>query len=158
MRKPRSLILLAAILAVALSAAAYAGTRNGGAQPGPDVFRANGGGTVTDTTTGLVWSNNAAPSMPQDQAEQYCAALTLAKRSDWRLPSEYELVRLVDYARNGPAASPLFNWSSYAPEYLFWSSTPDVLQAAHAWELRLADGVSFSQDVAASVGVACVRG
>ena len=53
----------------------------------------NGNGTVTDTTTGLMWTkdaNLAGSSMGWVAATNYCATLTIYGYSDWRLPSVHK--------------------------------------------------------------------
>ncbi len=91
----------APILAVALvllAGCAYAGA-----------FTDNGNGTVTDKNTGLMWQKEddgarynwyVAAGLPDaafnPAAKSVCGGLTLAGYSDWRLPSNAELMSLVD--------------------------------------------------------------
>jgi len=57
--------------------------------PAPPRFTDNGDGTVTDNNTKLIWSKNAnlCGWKNWQDACSYCAGLTLAGHSDWRLPS-----------------------------------------------------------------------
>ncbi len=66
----------------------------------------NGDGTVTDNVTGLVWQQtidtdgdgdiDANDKMTLSDATSYCSNLTLAGKSDWRLPSIKEAYSLYD--------------------------------------------------------------
>jgi hypothetical protein len=62
-------------------------------------FTDNGDGTVTDNVTGLTWeqSPNSGPnSWPQ--AQEYCEALSLGGRDDWRMPSLKELFSISNFS------------------------------------------------------------
>ena len=79
----------------------------------PSAFAAyqnNGNGTVTDTTTGLIWqqdtardSQNNYDTMTWKEALAYCEALILGGNTDWRLPTIKELGSLVDLSRYNPS-------------------------------------------------------
>lgn len=80
------------------------------------------GGSVTDSTTGLVWeSGTNAATMSWQNALAYCEGLTLDGVSTWRLPSQKELSSIVDDTRTAPAISTAF---SSRPATVFWTSTP----------------------------------
>jgi len=69
----------------------------------------NGDGTVTDNDTGLMWQQaTALGNYTWEGALDYCEDLTLAGRSDWRLPTAKELLSLVDYSRYNPAINITF--------------------------------------------------
>jgi len=63
-------------------------------------FRDNGDGTVTDTSTGLMWKKERSSfPVPRSRegfqtARQYCKDLIFAGYRDWRLPIPDELHRL----------------------------------------------------------------
>lgn len=106
---------------------------------GTNVFVDNGDLTVSDTATGLTWAKNDSGTALNWQASlNYCESLTLANKSDWRLPHIKEIQSLVDYSKSpdtsgGAAAiNPIFNMSTIAasdasmtvPNYpYYWSST-----------------------------------
>jgi hypothetical protein len=81
----------------------------------------NGDGTVTDTSTGLMWQQQTAGQMTWEEAINYCEGLSLGGYSDWRLPNRNELQSLVDYTRYSPAID-----NTAFPDtmsFLYWSST-----------------------------------
>jgi Protein of unknown function (DUF1566) len=62
-------------------------------------FIDNNDGTVTDTKTGLMWQkDDDGQSRHPYEARQYPRSLELAGYSDWRLPSEEELLSLWENA------------------------------------------------------------
>jgi hypothetical protein len=87
-------------------------------------FIDNGNGTITDTSTGLMWQKATAPeTYTWEQALTYCENLTLPAGgySDWRLPNRNELQTIVDYSRYNPAINITFFPDTVASYY--WSST-----------------------------------
>ena len=74
-------------------------------------FVDNSDGTITDTSTGLMWQKATAPgTYTWEQALTYCENLTLPAGgySDWRLPNRNELQSIVDYSRYNPAIDTTF--------------------------------------------------
>ncbi|WP_299932950.1 DUF1566 domain-containing protein [uncultured Pelagimonas sp.] len=58
----------------------------------------NGDGSVSDNNTGLLWQKTPLNDRFQySDALSYCAALDLAGRADWRVPSIKELYSLADF-------------------------------------------------------------
>ncbi|MDQ1333920.1 MAG: hypothetical protein QG552_870, partial [Thermodesulfobacteriota bacterium] len=71
-----------------------------------NTFVDKGNGTVTDTSTGLMWQQDTArddqgnyDTMTWEEALAYCEGRTLGGHTDWRLPTIKELRSLVDYTR-----------------------------------------------------------
>jgi len=89
----------------------------------------NNDGTITDTTTGLMWQQETLSTMSYDNAILTCSELDLAGHKDWRLPTIKELVSIVDYDRRNPACDPIFGSVSYN----YWSSTPGQYSPGGAW-------------------------
>ena len=122
----------------------------------------NGNGTITDTSTGLMWQQDTAPgygSGPNpdfynwQQAVDYCNKLNLGGYSDWRLPTRNELQTLVDYGRQDPATT--------FPEtktWAYWSSTTGADYAGAAWFVYFEDGTVDGEDKAFFNNVRAVRG
>jgi hypothetical protein len=60
-------------------------------------FVDNGNGTVTDTTTGLMWaSKDNGADINWEQAKKYCESFEAGGHKDWRLPTNEELKTLYD--------------------------------------------------------------
>lgn len=98
----------------------------------------NGDGTITDTATGLMWSqNDSGEGLNWEDALAWVETQNAANYlgySDWRLPDAKELQSIVDYTRSpdttaSAAIDSLFNTSVITNEALqsdypyFWSST-----------------------------------
>ncbi|QIW09327.1 DUF1566 domain-containing protein [Francisella sp. LA112445] len=102
---------------------------------GANKFVDNNDGTITDNSTGLMWSKkDSDKGMNWQDALLYCQNLSTAKYNDWRLPNAKELQYIVDYSRspdttNSPAIDPIFMTTQIANEGgqkdypYFWTST-----------------------------------
>ncbi len=63
----------------------------------------NGGGTVTDNVTGLIWQQTPdSGSLSWAQAQAYCEALSLGGLEDWRMPSLKELFSISNFSAGWP--------------------------------------------------------
>ena len=113
----------------------------GNSDYGVNNFVDNGDGTITDTATGLMWSEDdsgkgmdwedASAWVQQDNEENYLG------HNDWRLPNAKELQSIVDYTRspqttNSAAIGPVFKVTSIIDERgemnypFYWTSTTHV--------------------------------
>lgn len=122
--------------------------------------------TVADSTTGLMWQDDAAAaSVHKRQAENndtsgdtasgYCENLTLGGFGDWRLPNIDELQTIVDYNKSNPAISSVFLNSS--PNY-YWSSTVDAENINAGWDINFNSGYHEDKSSRDSqIHVRCVR-
>jgi len=89
----------------------------------------NGNGTVTDTSTGLMWEVKTDDGSSRDkdntytwrEALSYCETLDLGGHTDWRLPTIKELRSLVDYTQYNPAIDRNFFPNTVSSNY--WSAT-----------------------------------
>jgi len=114
----------------------------------------NSDGTVTDTSTGLMWQQKTAGEMTWEAAMNYCENLSLGGYDDWRLPNRNELQSLVDYTRYDPAIDTAAfpdTMSSY-----YWSSTTFAYDTYYAWCVGFGD-VHYG-DKSGSYYVRAVRG
>jgi len=110
----------------------------GGNGYGVNHYVNNGNQTISDTATGLTWTqNDNGIGVIWDTALSYCEGLVLAGVDDWRLPNIKELQSIVDYSRspditNSPAIDPLFNLTKITNEAgqddygFYWSSTTQL--------------------------------
>jgi Protein of unknown function (DUF1566) len=127
-----------------------------GGAPNREKYTNNGDGTVTDDVTGLMWQQ-AGPTgkYTQPDALKYCVDLTLAGYRDWRLPSEIELVSLVDYDQSNPSIDPKY-FPGELP-YSFWSSTPSVNTPTFGWGVTFAFGSTGTNALVSPNSVRCAR-
>ncbi len=116
------------------------------------------GEVVTDTKLGLMWQDDShAQSVKRDWsgAKRYCKNFSLGGYSDWRLPTYYELVSIVDYDRYKPAIMPSFqNVASKG----YWSSSVDVSDSGYAWYVNFEEGYTAANSKSDEHYVRCVRG
>jgi hypothetical protein len=124
------------------------------ARPSTDYID-HGNGTVTHTPTGLTWKRCAegqswtgstcsgtASAYTWDAARLLTS--TFAEQTDWRLPTEEELLSLVDYTLLSPAIS--VNLFPNTPSTYFWSTSAYASYSSYAWL------VAFSVGYAGSAG------
>jgi hypothetical protein len=117
----------------------------------------NGDGTVTDTSTGLMWQQQAGSSTQTwEQALAYCEGLNLGGHTDWRLPTFKELRSLVDYSLYGPAINATYFPNAAASWY--WSSTTDAGSTSRAWGVYFSNGYARNDSKDANNYVRAVRG
>ena len=105
----------------------------------PNNFIDNGDGTVTDTSTGLMWQQTTAVgAYTWGMALDYCENLSLADYDDWRLPNKNELQSLTDYTRSNPAINTTYFPGTQADYY--WTSTTGLPSTYHAWRENFSKG------------------
>jgi hypothetical protein len=62
----------------------------------------------------------------------------LCGKSDWRLPSQFELLSIVRHDRYNPAIDTA--WFPNTPSYWFWSSSPYAYSRWYAWHVYFGTG------------------
>lgn len=97
-------------------------------------FKDNGDGTVTDTTTGLMWLQDGKDynyGNPQKWqiAIDGCKAFNFAGHKDWRLPTPYELFGIVDFTKK---KYPLINDVFVCPNCYYWTAQEYVPGTTYA--------------------------
>lgn len=113
-------------------------------------------GTVKDSVTGLVWQRNvdAIPRKWPD-ASAYCAGLTLADMSGWRLPTAIELLSIADLGRYNPAIdTETFPMPTVTG---FWSSSPYARAPTYKWYLEFRSGMLADNGPNTQYSVRCVH-
>ena len=127
----------------------------------PPSYTDNGDGTVTDNVTGLMWQQeDDDTTRAWDEACSYCQDLVLGGYSDWRLPSVFELMSIVDYGTYNPSIDTTYFSGINVPDYNWWSSTTRANSPSVAWRVHfLNGGVGTSTDNKSyPYYVRCVRG
>jgi len=126
-----------------------------GAEPS---YRDNGNGTVTDLNTGLVWQqgddhNNVTRTW--QGACDYCDALNLGGKTDWRLPTKRELASLPIYGVFDPSINTSFFPGCRSSHY--WSSSTSALSPEDAWSVLFSNGYVLDYLKTNDYYVRCVR-
>jgi len=118
------------------------------------------GDIVIDNVTGLQWQDNNDTDNTYrtwNDANGYCAALSLGGYGDWRLPTIEELETIVDYGQY--YSSITANIFMHVSSYDYWSSTIFAYNTLMAWEINFSCGNSYyykKDDT--TLYVRCVRG
>ncbi len=121
-------------------------------------FTDNRNGTVTDSTTRLMWQQGEGGSKVWESALTYCEGLSLASYSDWRLPNIKELESITDDTRYGPAIDTIYFPNVNNENY--WSSTTYAYTASFAWVVSFSYGHVYGlrYKTLYNYYVRCVRG
>jgi len=118
-------------------------------------FTREANGIVTDSTTGLVWQDDAVDSqMSWQSAITHCEALSLGGHEDWRLPNIKELTSLVDDTKYGPSINDIFESKVSS---FYWSSTTNADNSANAWYVLFRRGGRHHSTKDYGYYVRCVR-
>lgn len=118
----------------------------------------NEDGTLSDTSTGLVWQQDAVGDpLTWGSALATCEDLSLGGRGDWRLPNIRELASLSrEQSAAPPALDPLL--AGVGSESV-WSSTTSVLNTSSAWIVDFTSGATSPFGAKDGLQrVRCVRG
>lgn len=112
-------------------------------------FVDNGDGTVTDTTTGLMWQQTPnSGEITWDTALLFCEEELngYAGYTDWRMPNRHELHTIIDYARENPAINTtFFDHPSYSD---YWTSTTDPGDPGNAYAVSFFSGFGYYKNKA----------
>lgn len=154
-----------------------AGTGGGSASLGGDGRFTWDASTVSDSRTGLTWQRYVPATHPGcsgngyspggkyctwEAAKTYCASLALAG-GGWRLPTQDELLSIVDTSYGNPAIDPAAFPNT--PGEGFWSSSTeasyssgDVYVGPTAWTIDFGTGISYGSYIDVQIRlVRCVR-
>jgi len=125
---------------------------------------------VTDTTTNLQWQDEPYTQAEEDayndnkeegkvlywqSAIDYCEALELGGKDDWRLPNFNELYYIADRSRYNNAIY-LNSFDNVVSNY-YWSSTTYASVSDNAWIVNFNDGDDGNYGKSYSYFVRCVR-
>jgi hypothetical protein len=134
--------------------------------PNPNTYSDNLDGTVSDRVTHLMWQQRVPAKggaaddgdLTWAEANDYCATLSAAGNDDWRLPTQIELVSLLDYS-NMAAGQPPIDSTVFpdTPLAAFWSSTKHAVSQTEAWTVYMDVGFTYAYDMNTVGRVRCVR-
>ena len=113
---------------------------------------------VVDKIKGYVWQDipsNKELLFTWEEAKEHCEDLYFHGHDDWWLPSEDQIVTIVDMTRKkGRRIRKAFRFYEAAP---YWTSTTYAFNAPHAWYVDFYDGVSRSVEKERKLHVRCMR-
>ena len=120
--------------------------------PGPNLTDKNNG-TVTDSSTGLMWEKTASTSTANwEGALDYCTKQTTGGHKDWRLPNQRELLSIMDFSLSGLKLNPVFNNPG-----IMWTSTSGGNRVT-AWRVDYNDATQQPDWKTSTLYSRCVRG
>jgi len=132
----------------------------------PLSYTDNGDGTILDNVTGLTWQKcslgqsgtdcaiGTAATYSWASADAACGSLSLAG-TGWRLPTDFELMTIVDYGRSVPPINTAFFPNTIAASY--WSSTDYAADTSTAWFVYFGGTSMINDDKSIAHYVRCVR-
>ena len=110
---------------------------------------------MRDNVTGLEWQQASGPSaLSIDNAYIYCSSLRSGGYDDWRLPTYWELIQLVDHGRIDPCINTNF-FSAYSEPYWTYTYNGGSCGTVHFDYLRI---VFYNTDWTQRYRVRAVRG
>jgi len=114
-------------------------------------------GTVTDNNTGLMWqkqddgdvynwyqASGTYDTTDNPMSQSVCGSLSLGGHADWRLPSEKELMGIVNYGIPGPGPTIETTYFPNTQASYYWSSTPYASNPSSAWNVNFYNGYVLS--------------
>jgi hypothetical protein len=113
---------------------------------------------MADKITGLQWSEVVSNSSSWAQAVNVCEMLNHDSLSDWRLPTQKELLEAYNHGVRSASIAYGFWISPAAMNSGFWSSTSDSSDLSRGWTVNLSQGSAAAViKGASSIKVVCVR-
>ncbi len=120
-------------------------------------FTDNGNGTIRDNYTGLTWQKiQSSVTMSWEEALEYASSLSLAGKSDWRVPNVKELQSLNDEKLCKPSINNDYFINALSGS--FWSSTTMINTTTVAWDMNVDYGIVSYNDKTVKENVLLVRG
>lgn len=135
-------------------------------------FADNGNGTITDTSTGLMWQQDPGEKVTWEEALANADTLTLGGYDDWRVPTITELYSLMDFngvtGMNVSGSVPYIDTDYFVFEYgneaagermidaQYWSSTEYVSTTMD--NQRTVFGVNFADGRIKGYSIISLRG
>lgn len=113
---------------------------------------------VIDRVLGLSWQDTRMVRLRKRNwysAKAYCEKLGINDKSNWRLPTLYELLTIVDYKKRNPALNDIFAFIQ-ADGY-YWSSDTIIKNSKFAWYVSFKEGNTYGFNKSKKAYVRCVR-
>jgi len=107
----------------------------------------------------LIWQDSDDTKLIKKDwqgAKDYCEALVLGQKDDWRLPNIKELQSIVDINVYKPAIKKGFKNVSIRGYY--WSSSVDISTDGYAWNVDFNYGTTLKDSMLNEFYIRCVRG
>ncbi len=131
-----------------------------GSSPANQSLVDNSDGTVTDSTTGLMWHKVAAEQKTWADSLSYCEGSAVGGYEDWRLPNIKELEAWFDDTRSSPAVNAAYFQATLTDAY--WTSTTRAGRPDEVWGIDVSSGAvsSYFKGMTGNLphNVQCVRG
>jgi len=137
----------------------------------PLSYSDNGNGTVTDNNTGLMWqkeddgndynwykASGTYEATYNPTSQDVCGTLNLGDHSDWRLPTNKELMTIVDYSILYPGPTIDTTYFSNTKSADYWLSTTYACGPDDAWSVPFYYGFVWNSYKYSNFYVRCVRG
>ena len=105
----------------------------------------------------LMWQDNdniEERTFSYIEAKLYCRKLKLASRKDWRVPTQNELMQLINFFNYEPAVLTGFN---YFKSGIFWSSSKDLDSNSKYWIVDFKYGETRTINKNKVANLKCVR-
>lgn len=112
---------------------------------------------ITFVQDDLMWQDmqeNVSKKLNILELKIYCRKLELASKKDWRVPTYKELLRLIDYQKQQPAA--LGELENVRSEK-YWSLSPNIQKADHFWYVDFQNGTTNYESKQIRNHIRCVR-
>ena len=118
-----------------------------------------GPSTWKDPKTGLEWQCESPGEMTWHDARRYAESLSLAGKSDWRLPTLSELESLLDRKKSrADGRPPMREDVPFRDGSSYWSSTTFERHTKNAWIVMFDGAYVLSYSKSNLYYVRCVRG
>jgi hypothetical protein len=119
-------------------------------------FVDSGDGTIVDTQSKIMWQKGDSGSGKKNwsDAKAYCQGLVLGGKSDWRLPTRFELETIIDFGKVEPAVPVAFLGTASTN---YWSVSPVQGWSSGAWSVYATYGYSDESNLGNLYRVRCVR-
>ena len=112
--------------------------------------------TMKDKITGLHWSKMRSASQTWSVAINTCDALIHNSQSDWRLPTQKELMEAYTHGIWSAASANWMTEFDMSANY-FWSGSSVSFYPSDAWRVNLAKGLTHNAFKSSPSQVVCVR-